>query len=204
MFDASTSRCEASWNHIPFWILTWSQISVVTNRWWKLPVFTWRQKRAECWWVVWTPSCCTRISIYLESPGANVVLPFRALHQYYSIFTMAQQVPCKVQSERWRKRVENMDVNDVLGQLLGDKGAAWMKSIFQHLTSSMGYFARLKLEKRTLDGYYTGMLLYQNLHGRQHDKKIFRGKSAVADHKGLSNLFCAYITGRKILWWESP
>lgn len=59
----------------------------------------------------------------------------------------------------------NRDVNAMLSQSCGTKGVGMMKSTMKHPIAGLRCLARIKLEKRSLDGDCSRLL-----HGRQHNE----------------------------------
>lgn len=65
-----------------------------------------------------------------------------------------------------------MDMNGMPAKSCRAMEVEVIKSTMKHLMAAMGCFERVKHGKRNIIGHCSGALLYQNLHGRQHDDRM--------------------------------
>lgn len=87
---------------------------------------------------------------------------------------MVSNVPYTIWCEVWRKKLVKMDVNGMLEQCSGTMGMGVMRSAIKHPMLGKGEFSKVKLGKGTVVGYYSRMIFYENLYGRQGDDRRFR------------------------------
>lgn len=81
-----------------------------------------------------------------------------ALQKDYSMCNMARYMPYTMCSEIRRERLENMYINELLVLLCRAMELGVMQSEMRHPGAWIGCFARVKLGKRTLVGYYSATL----------------------------------------------